>query len=104
MSVVGGITPEVKLRQRPRSQSQRIVRQMHIAAERTRIWNSGTGQSADGQEVGILLQGAEGCGVSQCRGPRQLHVAGCGELLQGVARRHAELSLSRAWDDGQIGV
>ena len=39
--VIGRVTAQAKLRQRPRSQAKRVVRQVHIAVERTRRRHTG---------------------------------------------------------------
>src|ERR1700683_3008599 len=75
VSVIGRVSADGELRQRPRGQSKRIVRQMHVAAEGVRRGRGRSRQCAQRQESGILLEAAERGGIRQSRLERQLNVA-----------------------------
>jgi hypothetical protein len=55
-SVVGCVTANAELRQRPRGQSERIVRQMHIAVERARAGTVAPGRVLTGRKAAFCLR------------------------------------------------
>src|SRR5277367_4520991 len=77
---------------------------MHVAIERARGGRDGAWQGTVRQERTILLERANRGGEGQGGVPRQLHVAGRGNLLQVIARWRSKLALGRARDDGQVGI